>query len=631
MGGLTGQWGADKIDPTLGNDRYPNNLDTRMIYGPFDLSDATLAHVNFWLWREVEANRDCLLFEASPDGVTFYTVRSWCDSDPNWRAYNEITFNGYGGDPSVWIAWRFYSDSSVTYQGPWLDDLELRKFVPGQITVQGSFAYADRAGQSQPARFMKAYLYDADPGGTDDLLAQTTTITNGTFVFPALRNWDIDNPDQTSTTGHLDLYVVWKTEFNDSQITQRRVTNFGGVVYPYNSSTQPDVLDGMVYFNNYFVPTNDPKQRAMWIFQDLRQGWDYVRTATGSDPGSVSAHWEKDQNSYLTCGLSCFNPLFGLFIGHDDAVSPDIVVHELGHQYMYNTRGFWISICGAHHMFDVSDQICAWAEGWADFFPLVVSPLGVNIDTCFDWGLGPCGAGGGAFENLETQNPSDLRPTGDTVEGRVAGALYDLYDGTSDGLDHVGYGFDEIWTLMSTGAAENSFVDFWNNWKSSTYPQHWAVQAIFQNTIDYDVAPIIQLPDVTVFKDMVIDHVLDLWNYSSDPESADTDLSWSIVGMSNGNCGVAAQGHYIATAPLAGFLGNCDITVRVSDGLKTSDDELNVRVVEVQARSFLPLILKNMTNPLQSPLVSPSPFASPLPVPVQPNPFVSPLPNPITP
>jgi hypothetical protein len=216
--------GRDGIDPAPGNDQYPNYLDTRMIYGPFDLSDATLAQVNFWLWREVEANRDCLLFEASPDGVTFYTVRSWCDSDPNWRAYNEVTFNGYGGDASVWIAWRFYSNGSVTYQGPWLDDIKLWKFVPGQVTVQGSLTYADRAGHSQLARLMKAYLYDADPGGTDDRLAETTTLGDGTFAFPAIRNWDIDNPDPTSTTGRIDLYVAWETEYDDGATARRRVS-----------------------------------------------------------------------------------------------------------------------------------------------------------------------------------------------------------------------------------------------------------------------------------------------------------------------------------------------------------------------------------------------------------------------
>jgi hypothetical protein len=383
------------------------------------------------------------------------------------------------------------------------------------------------------------------------------------------------------------------------------------------------VADGTADFN-FFVSATHPYLNAMWIFQDLRRGLEYVWSAMGVEPGSAVARWMKDQNSLGICsGGSCYwpdNPITGIFIAHKDIVSSDVVVHELGHQYMDNAREWWGIDCLTHSLFASISSRCAWSEGWGDFFALAA-----NGDPCFDFGIGPCGAGANPFENLETQNSRDGRPTGDTVEGRVAGALYDIYDLTSDGLDHVGYGLDEIWTLMSTGAVENTFADFWSNWKSSAYPQHWTVQAIYQNTIDYDEPPHIQLPDVTVFKDMVINNVLDLWDYSSDSESEDADLAWSIVGMSNGSCGVAVQGHYIATAPMAGFLGNCDITVRVNDGLKTSDDSFTVHIVEVHARSFLPLSSKSTAIQLQSPLVLPSPFVSPLPVPGQPNPFISPV------
>ena len=40
-------------------------------------------------------------------------------------------------------------------------------------------------------------------------------------------------------------------------------------------------------------------------------------------------------------------------------------------------------------------------------------------------------------------------------------------------------------------------------------------------------------------------------------------------------------------------LGSCDVTIRVSDSLKTADDTFRVNVVPVQARVFLPLVLKN--------------------------------------
>ena len=63
--------GADGIYPSPGNDNYPNNMNTRMIYGPFDLSDAVKADIYFWLWREIEAGYDYLAFEISHDGIAF--------------------------------------------------------------------------------------------------------------------------------------------------------------------------------------------------------------------------------------------------------------------------------------------------------------------------------------------------------------------------------------------------------------------------------------------------------------------------------------------------------------------------------------------------------------------------------
>lgn len=631
---LSGSWavwparnGADGIDPAQGNHNYPNYMDTRLIYGPFDLSDAGTAYAQFQLWREIELNYDYLAVEASHDGVTFQTMTTRTGIiTPTW-AVETARFNEYAGDSSVWIAWRFYSDSTVTYDGPYVDDIYLWKYVPGEVSVRGSFAYTDRAGQSQPARYMKAYLYDADPGGTDDLLAETIVGSTGTFVFPTIRNWDVDGGiGQTSTTGRLDLYVVWGTDYVDSTTARRRVTRFNDQVYQWNSGVaQVDIPDGEANFN-YFVPVNDLQRGAMLIFQDLRRGWEYIQNNTGTDPGSSTARWEFGQATLFPCNSGCFWPfpsVNGIFIPNGGEQSADVVVHELGHQYMYNASGWWgVDVsCFNHNIFSRTSWLCAWSEGWSDFFALAIN----SSDTCFDFGIGPCGAGGAQFENLETPTWRDGKPEGDGVEGRVAGALYDLFDTVSDGTDHAGFGFSPIWTIVGDNTSEDRFGMFWLMWRTLGYNGHYGVQSVYQNTIDYDEPPSIRLPDVTVFKDMVIDHVLDLWNYSSNSESADVDLTWSIVGMSNGSCGVAVQGHYIATAPLAGFLGNCDITIRVSDGLKTSDDQFNVRVVEVQARVYLPLILKGDGTPLQSPQSSPSPFVSPLPLP---EPFASPLPNP---
>jgi len=272
------------------------------------------------------------------------------------------------------VGWLFESDSTIQYEGPWVDDILIRKYVPGQVTARGSFFYADRSNPSNPvpAKFTKVYLYDQDPGGSDDLLDTTVTDANGFFQFPARANWDEDDPDPDPNNRHLDLYVVWETDVQDSAVARRRVTNFGDRAYKWRSGYRTNVPDGMVDFFNYWVPPEDNQLPAMWIFQDLRRAWEYVRNSTGVDPGSVTARWENGQNCYPSwpfCG-SYFNGGVGgpyVFIAHDSAISGDTVVHETAHHYMWNATGWWLWWdvgCYNHSLFSQEDVNCAWSEGW---------------------------------------------------------------------------------------------------------------------------------------------------------------------------------------------------------------------------------------------------------------------------
>lgn len=126
--------GANGLNPVSGNNNYFNNLNTRLIYGPFDLSDATQADTDFYLWRELEECCDYLAFELSHDGVHFQELQRWTTTDRVWR-WKDVPYHNEVGDSSVWIAWRFYSDDSLTYDGPWIDDVHVWKFVPNLTTA----------------------------------------------------------------------------------------------------------------------------------------------------------------------------------------------------------------------------------------------------------------------------------------------------------------------------------------------------------------------------------------------------------------------------------------------------------------------------------------------------------------
>jgi murein DD-endopeptidase MepM/ murein hydrolase activator NlpD len=120
--------GSDGLNPIPGNDHYFSNMDTRMIYGPFDLSDASRADTDFYLWRDIESCCDFLAFEISLDGSNFTELARWTGT-LGW-AFEDIYYDDYVGYSQAWVAWRFYSDSSITKVGPWVDDIHVWKYVP---------------------------------------------------------------------------------------------------------------------------------------------------------------------------------------------------------------------------------------------------------------------------------------------------------------------------------------------------------------------------------------------------------------------------------------------------------------------------------------------------------------------
>ena len=474
--------------------------------------------------------------------------------------------------------------------------------------------FYDRSDNLTPARYTRVHLYDADPSGSDDLLGSTTTDADGFWQIGPLTNWDEDDP------GALDLYAVFETDVEDSATARRRVTNFDDWAYKWQIPTQDNVPDGTVDLGGWAIGDGSNWEPAMWIFQDLRRAWEYVQNNTGTDPGPATARWEEDANSLFPCDGSCcwpYSPISGIFIEHDYRDAPDIVIHELGHLYMYNAAGTWwwpnvgdMLACLDHGIQDTSNDLCAWSEGWADFHALAI-----NSDACFDWNNTPCSG-----LNLET--PTWGTPgwdnIGDEVEGRVAGALYDLLDTVNDGYDQISFGFSPIWTVVRTKPDEQSFAEFWGSWLDQGYNGHWAVQAIFQNTIDYDWRPTIAgLPDRTVLQGFGWDNAIDLWTYSSDMESNDWELDWQITHTTDWRCGVGIDASdYVDINPLSGWLGSCDVTVQVSDGIKTNDDTFTVHVVPVVGRAYLPLVMKGYGGSKTMAAPGNTTFVSPLPTPV---------------
>ena len=129
-------WSAAIGDqPDCGN--YDNDMTSWMIFGPFDLSDASDARAEFEVWTETEAPDipyDYFFWGASTDGSNFSGYRLTQNTGWSLRELdltNVPTLGDLTGDSSVWFAFVFVSDFSVnSYEGSYVDDILIEKLVP---------------------------------------------------------------------------------------------------------------------------------------------------------------------------------------------------------------------------------------------------------------------------------------------------------------------------------------------------------------------------------------------------------------------------------------------------------------------------------------------------------------------
>lgn len=112
---------------------YPNYTYTWAIYGPFDLSQAASATLNFYFYGRTEGGTGCpydyLFAGSSSDGVNF-SGPGWCGDWTNGSAGNgfyayTLDLASRVGQSQVWIAFVLKSDSSITNIGMTIDDITL--------------------------------------------------------------------------------------------------------------------------------------------------------------------------------------------------------------------------------------------------------------------------------------------------------------------------------------------------------------------------------------------------------------------------------------------------------------------------------------------------------------------------
>jgi len=107
-------------------DNYQDDMDAWMVYGPFDLSDATSARMTFYIWNQSESDFDEFYCGCSTDGINFIGYTLSGDWTP-WSQYT-LSLNEVCGQSEVWVGLEFSSDLSISYKGTFIDDLVIEKY-----------------------------------------------------------------------------------------------------------------------------------------------------------------------------------------------------------------------------------------------------------------------------------------------------------------------------------------------------------------------------------------------------------------------------------------------------------------------------------------------------------------------
>jgi len=123
-----GFWSAH---PNDGVTPYPNNTDTWLRYGPFNLASVqgdpiTAARFSFCYYLDSELTWDHFHWEYSCNGGRDWIVRKQSGFNNQFR-FVTVSLNSCLGSPNVYVKFWFHSDYLVQDQGVWLDEVRIQR------------------------------------------------------------------------------------------------------------------------------------------------------------------------------------------------------------------------------------------------------------------------------------------------------------------------------------------------------------------------------------------------------------------------------------------------------------------------------------------------------------------------
>ena len=280
-----------------------------------------------------------------------------------------------------------------------------------------------------------------------------------------------DDPDDDST---VDFYIDVSSDGRYVHVNDTFDNFYVAPVGFQNNITMSSI--------NMDYSANGNFQDAFWIVDSISDAARYFLYNHAFPQPLVKVNWENGMNprDFPNGGSGTGSVYRDGEIYLDgrpgDSNQRFTILHEYGHHIMFNEYERYppTTNCSPHSVSGISDEGCAWSEGWADFVPSLVdneSPYQWFEDRQIDLEAGRTIYDNGTVRNTASTMHNGM-PIGQEVEGRVASALWDIKDSNEDATHDIldGTNHDELFEgdneivniFLQQPQNFNDFDDRWN-------------------------------------------------------------------------------------------------------------------------------------------------------------------------
>ncbi|SDO58081.1 hypothetical protein [Lentzea jiangxiensis] len=356
--------------------------------------------------------------------------------------------------------------------------------LAGTACVTGGWAYTDSTFAVRSSPNYGVQVWDRDTADGHDLLGVVATDSGGNYTVC----FDNTDADGGIIDGGQDVYVRFLAENN-----MWRVQDLSGNLYSYDSTVVSNLAAGATHNYGQLQPTDPLHWLGVQAFDAVNDLWYWKPGDCWDDldvgscrqmvvnwrwDSAVGPHYDPNEN------------VRQVFLPASSPISRDTTVHEATHWVMDDVYEF-SPVPGAggwHQVHTQSTAGLAWVEGFAEW-----TPTQVYNDPVWNWADGKTiDLESATWGSTWANPPLGTFPwqDGETVEGRVAGALIDLSDATNeapwDRLSDGGRTPGHIWTTFLLHKS-NTFAEFWGHRTADGFNTALTngLASLYQNTIDF--------------------------------------------------------------------------------------------------------------------------------------------------